>query len=43
MAILSYGEHTHPPPPAIKLSHEQKDKIIAAVREGALQFPMNNS
>lgn len=32
-AILSYGEHTHPPPPAIRLPHNVKVELIDAVRK----------
>lgn len=33
IAIISYGEHTHPPPPPRKIPSNVKDKLIQIIRE----------
>lgn len=32
MAVISYGEHTHPPPPPNKIPQLIKDEIVRAVK-----------
>ena len=40
MAILCYGEHTHPPPAVIKLFRAKKEQIVDAIRKGNSNFQL---
>ena len=33
MAVISYGQHTHPPPPPIRIPHHIKEELVQAVRQ----------